>query len=71
MNSIQKLLETVVTNVAATLVNSKPQPLRKWACLGNVPIRLVRINGRLARPVDEIAALLYEAATRPMIGGVQ
>ena len=71
MNSIQKLLEAVVTNVAATLVNRKPQPLRTWACLENGPIRAVRINGRLDRPVDEIAALLNEGATRPIIGGVQ
>ncbi len=48
----------VTTNIAAQALNRAPQTLRKWACLENGPIRPIRINGRLAWPVDQIAALL-------------
>lgn len=62
MHSAQQLRETVKTEVAAKALNRAPQTLRKWACLENGPIRPVRINGRLAWPVDEIAALLKGGA---------
>ncbi|CBJ38917.1 conserved protein of unknown function [Ralstonia solanacearum CMR15] len=32
--------------------------MRKWACLENGPIRPVRINGRLAWRVSDLAKLL-------------
>jgi hypothetical protein len=60
--SIQQLIgtvrETLTTAEAAKALNRAPQTLRKWACLENGPIRPVRINGRLAWPLDEIVALL-------------
>jgi len=58
MQNIHELRKTVSTLVAAELFNRQPQTLRKWACLENGPIRPIRVNGRLAWPVDEIAALL-------------
>jgi len=42
----------VDTHQAAFYLNRAPQTLRKWACLENGPIRPVRINGRLAWPVQ-------------------
>jgi hypothetical protein len=56
--NLPQLREAVTTAVAAKALNRAPQTLRKWACLENGPIRPVRINGRLAWPVDEIARLL-------------
>lgn len=53
-----QLREAVTTEVAAKALNRQPQTLRKWACLENGPIRPVRINGRLAWPLDDIARLL-------------
>lgn len=50
------------TAEAAKVLKRVPQTLRKWACLENEPIRPVRINGRLAWRVDEIAALLKGGA---------
>ncbi len=46
------------TNEAALRINRRPQTLRKWACLENGPIRPIRINGRLAWLVSDLAALL-------------
>lgn len=55
---IAKSREVVSTTEAAFMLNRKPQTLRKWACLENGPIRPIRINGRLAWPVKELARLL-------------
>jgi hypothetical protein len=52
------LRPTLTTVEAAKALNRAPQTLRKWACLEDGPIRPLRIHGRLAWPVDEIAALL-------------
>jgi hypothetical protein len=52
------LPEVLPTNEAAAAINRKPQTLRKWACLENGPIRPVRINGRLAWKVSDLAMLL-------------
>lgn len=52
------LRQTLTTAKAAKALNRAPQTLRTWACYENGPIRPVRINGRLAWPVDEIAQLL-------------
>lgn len=49
---------TIVTEQAAFYLNRRPQTLRAWACLENGPIRPIRICGRLAWKVSEIAALL-------------
>ncbi|MFZ6640313.1 DNA-binding protein [Undibacterium sp. TC4M20W] len=58
MQSFDKLRHSINTAQAAKALNRAPQTLRKWACLENGPIRPVRINGRLAWHLDEIAALL-------------
>lgn len=49
------------TDEAAHHLNRKSQTLRIWACLENGPLRPIRINGRLAWPVNEIKALLQIA----------
>jgi len=49
---------TVPTDAAAHYLNRIPQTLRTWSCLGNGPIRPIRINGRLAWKVADIRALL-------------
>jgi hypothetical protein len=48
----------IPTDAAAYHLNRKPQTLRVWACEENGPIRPVRINGRLAWPVEVIRKLL-------------
>lgn len=48
----------VPTACAAYWLNRSPQTLRTWACFESGPIRPVRINGRLAWPVDAIVRLL-------------
>lgn len=58
MQATQSLRKAFNTTDAAKALNRAPQTLRKWACLENGPIRPIRINGRLAWPVDEIARLL-------------
>lgn len=59
--SLDKEIRTVIpTDAAAHHLNRKGQTLRAWACLENGPIRPIRINGRLAWPVDQICALLQK-----------
>nr|WP_241673223.1 DNA-binding protein [Lacisediminimonas profundi] len=58
MQTLQQLRTAVSTEVAAKALNRQPQTLRKWACLENGPIRPIRINGRLAWPLEELARLL-------------
>lgn len=50
--------DTLPANEAAPAINRACQTLRKWACLENGPIRPVRINGRLAWRVADLAKLL-------------
>ena len=52
------LPEVLPTDEAASVINRRPQTLRKWACLENGPIRPIRINGRLAWKVSDLHALL-------------
>lgn len=52
------LPEVLSTEVAAAVINRRPQTLRKWACLENGPIRPIRINGRLAWKVTDLQKLL-------------
>jgi len=54
----QETRSHVNTACAAFHLSRQPQTLRTWACLENGPIRPIRINGRLAWPVADIAALL-------------
>lgn len=62
MQTLQELRPTATTAQAAKALNRVPQTLRKWASQENGPIRPIRINGRLAWPLDEIAALLNGGA---------
>lgn len=48
----------VGTACAAHWLGRKQQTLRGWACFEDGPVRPVRINGRLAWPVDEIRRLM-------------
>lgn len=48
----------VGTACAAYWLGRKQQTLRGWACFEDGPIRPVRINGRLAWPVDAIRRLM-------------
>lgn len=50
--------DTLPTNEAAHTLNRAAQTLRKWACLENGPIRPVRVHGRLAWRVADLAKLL-------------
>jgi hypothetical protein len=60
--SLPQFRQAVTTSEAAKALNRAPQTLRKWACLENGPIRPIRINGRLAWAVEDIAALLKGGA---------
>jgi hypothetical protein len=62
MLQVLQIPRVITTEEAAKALNRKPQTLRKWACLENGPIRPIRVNGRLAWFVDEIAALLNRNA---------
>lgn len=46
------------TTEAAGHLNRAQQTLRIWACMENGPLRPLRINGRLAWPVDELKRVL-------------
>lgn len=48
---------TVPTAQAAFYLNRKPQTLREWAMSGKV-IKPIRLNGRLAWPVNAIKAVI-------------
>jgi hypothetical protein len=48
----------LTTAETAYALNRKEQTCRKWACLGNGPIRPVRVNGRLMWRVADLARLL-------------
>ena len=48
----------LTTEEAARALNRRPQTLRRWACLGDGPIRPVRINGRLGWRVEDLRRLL-------------
>jgi hypothetical protein len=48
----------VGTALAAYFLGRRPQTMRVWASAETGPIRPVRVNGRLAWPVDEIRAAL-------------
>lgn len=56
--AVAKGRDTLPTNEAATAINRSPQTMRKWACLESGPLRPIRINGRLAWKVSDLAALL-------------
>ena len=52
----------IPTDETAYHLNRKPQTLRAWACLGNGPIRPIRVNGRLAWKVSDIQGVLNGGA---------
>jgi hypothetical protein len=47
------------TAEAAAHLNRAPQTLRIWAMRESGPIQPVRVNGRLAWPVDDIKRVLF------------
>ena len=49
------------TASAAYHLGRKPQTLRAWASTEQGPIRPVRINGRLAWPVERLRVLLLSS----------
>lgn len=50
----------ISNNEAAHVFNRQPRTLQKWACLEKGPSRPVRINGRLAWKVFDLASLLEQ-----------
>lgn len=54
----QETRSHVETACAAHWLTRKNQTLRTWACLGNGPVRPVRVMRRLAWPVAEIKRVL-------------
>lgn len=46
------------TAQAARAIDRRPQTLRRWACMGDGPIRPVKIGGRLAWRVEDLRRLL-------------
>lgn len=48
----------ISTDEAAFHLNREPQTLRSWSCLGNGPIKPIRIGGRLVWSVSDIKILL-------------
>lgn len=57
--SLDKLNRThITTEEAAFYLNRRPQTLRTWACYERGPIHPIRIQGRLAWPVDAIKKIL-------------
>ena len=59
---IGEVRATLPTSEAAHHINRAPQTLRRWACLGDGPIRPIRLNGRLAWKVADLRTLLEVAA---------
>jgi hypothetical protein len=55
---------TLTTAEAAQALNRQPKTLNKWAFTHTGPIQPLRINGRLAWPADQIAALLSPLTAR-------
>jgi hypothetical protein len=47
------------TPEAAFHLNRAQQTLRLWAMRENGPIRPIRVNGRLAWPVDQLRKILH------------
>ena len=58
--TIANMRDALSTIEAAAVLTRAPQTLRKWACLENGPLRPIRINGRLAWKVADLARLLTE-----------
>lgn len=56
--ALAKGRDVLTTAEAAQIVNRTAQTLREWSCLGSGPIHPIRINGRLAWKVSDLAALL-------------
>jgi hypothetical protein len=58
------------TAAAAFHLNRRPQTLRIWACKENGPIRPIRINGRLAWPIDELRKLVAGKSSPPVLRSI-
>lgn len=64
-DQFNNLPRVVPTSEAANLLNRTPSTLRRWACTDGGPIRPMRIHGRLAWRLQDIAALLGEGGKAP------
>ena len=64
MNDIA-IPEYVPTRVAAAALMRQDDTLRQWAFTGTGPVKPIRINGRLAWPVDQIIAALTPNSKKP------
>jgi len=58
LEAIARGRDVLPTEEAGPVINRRPKTLRKWASLECGPIRPVRIHGRLAWSVADLAALL-------------
>lgn len=54
----RELRTHIDTSTAAYYLNRSPQTLRIWASYENGPIKPIRINKRLAWPVNDIKNIL-------------
>lgn len=54
----QEIRTHVSTKVLCFHLDRKEQTARGWACNEDGPIRPIRVNGRLAWPVDDIRRIL-------------
>lgn len=54
----QEKRATLPTAEAAFHLNRSPATLNWWSHKGNGPIKPIRVNGRLAWPVDQIKRLM-------------
>lgn len=61
----QETRSVLPTPEAARHLGRAAQTLRIWACRKNGPISPIRVNGRLAWPVDEIKRLLGVEVQQP------
>lgn len=52
----------ITTAEAAAHLGRQPQTLRTWACLGNGPLKPLRVNGRLLWGTGDLKRVLGVAA---------
>ena len=62
----QEIRTHVSTKVMCFHLDRKEQTARGWACNEDGPLRPIRVNGRLAWPVDDIRRIL---GVTPKVGG--
>jgi len=60
--NLPEMPRTLTSAQAAQALNRQIRTVQRWAWTGKGPVQPVRINGRLAWPADDIAALLSGGA---------